>query len=271
MSIIDTLITDRSQADVAALRALAALGWDNMTPAQKAAWSASKGAYNATDLNRVGEAMDYLAALMDAAGVNPDYTPMQILGPEDIPGDGDSELLFANLLAFWAAAETVTASVAQTWDPYNRGDIPLTDRVRVGDVVRITDIYGLLRLEVTLFCAPGAFAASGNGWEISQTATGLLAVYRYPQSGEGDLDAILDALEFCCVAESGDWFFTEISASAVMRSGAADNLGTCEIVWTSLLQWRDLEAYGFTWGDIEAQAYTWEELTHLPIPEVEQT
>lgn len=60
MSIIDTLITDRTQADLAALQAALTVGWDNLTTEQKTAWSASKGAYNATDLNRVGEACAYL-------------------------------------------------------------------------------------------------------------------------------------------------------------------------------------------------------------------
>ena len=54
MSIIDTLITDRTEADFDRAKALAAKGWDDMTDDEKAEWRANpKGAYNVSDLNRV--------------------------------------------------------------------------------------------------------------------------------------------------------------------------------------------------------------------------
>lgn len=60
--ILDTLITDRTQADVNRASALNAKGYDNMTAAEKAEWDSNlKGSYNASDLNRVGEACDYVA------------------------------------------------------------------------------------------------------------------------------------------------------------------------------------------------------------------
>lgn len=61
MSVIDTLITDRSESDVARLNYLNSLGWDNMTASQRTQWIVGKGSYNATDLNRVTEAMEFLA------------------------------------------------------------------------------------------------------------------------------------------------------------------------------------------------------------------
>lgn len=62
MSIIDNLITDRSQSDVDALRTLLARGKANWTAEELAEFNLarSKGAYNYTDLNRVTEAMDYI-------------------------------------------------------------------------------------------------------------------------------------------------------------------------------------------------------------------
>lgn len=61
-TIIDTLITDRTQADVERVRKLAAKGFSTMTAAEQAEWLAGmKGAYNASDLNRVGTALNYLA------------------------------------------------------------------------------------------------------------------------------------------------------------------------------------------------------------------
>lgn len=59
------LITDRTAADVARVRTLAAKGWDNLSEDERAEWLAGlKGAYSAVDLNRVGSAMNELAAAL---------------------------------------------------------------------------------------------------------------------------------------------------------------------------------------------------------------
>lgn len=61
-TIIDTLVTDRTQADVECVKALAAKGFSAMTADERAEWLAGmKGAYNASDMNRVGTALNYLA------------------------------------------------------------------------------------------------------------------------------------------------------------------------------------------------------------------
>lgn len=61
-TIIDTLITDRTAADVARVEELAAKGFAAMTADERAEWlTGMKGAYNASDLNRVGTALNYLA------------------------------------------------------------------------------------------------------------------------------------------------------------------------------------------------------------------
>lgn len=59
--IVDELITDRTQAEVARLRELLLIGWANMTEAQKAEYAASRGEYRPSDLNRVSEAEEYIA------------------------------------------------------------------------------------------------------------------------------------------------------------------------------------------------------------------
>ena len=60
-TIIDTLITDRTAADVARVHELAVKGYAGMTAAELAEWlTGMKGAYNAADLNRVGTALNYL-------------------------------------------------------------------------------------------------------------------------------------------------------------------------------------------------------------------
>lgn len=66
-TIIVTLVTDRTQADVERVRELAAKGFAAMTAAEQAEWlTGMKGAYNAADLNRVGIALNYLAARLSS-------------------------------------------------------------------------------------------------------------------------------------------------------------------------------------------------------------
>lgn len=74
MSIIDTLITDRTQADVNRALALSAKGWAAMTAAEREEFEARmKGSYNATDLNRVNAAMEYLDTRLKAMGYTGGY------------------------------------------------------------------------------------------------------------------------------------------------------------------------------------------------------
>lgn len=71
MSIIDTLIYDRTAADTAALDALFAKARaGSLTEEEKAilADPAHKGAYNYTDLNRVNTAMEYLVTRLRGYG-----------------------------------------------------------------------------------------------------------------------------------------------------------------------------------------------------------
>ena len=65
MTVIDTLITDRTAADVSALKQLMSKSFASMTTAEQTAWLAnSKGAYNTSDMNRVGTALNYLKQVL---------------------------------------------------------------------------------------------------------------------------------------------------------------------------------------------------------------
>ena len=65
MSIMDTLITDRTQADVDARN--------------------DKGTYNASDLNRVGAAVAYVAGRLLECGTSVDVSPKQDWSESDTP------------------------------------------------------------------------------------------------------------------------------------------------------------------------------------------
>ena len=82
MSVIDTLITDRTQEDVDALKRLLA---DGINPADH------KGAYNASDLNRVGMAVNYLVPLLDSIGIHVGINCKTDWTVSDIPRQGEME------------------------------------------------------------------------------------------------------------------------------------------------------------------------------------
>lgn len=80
------LITDRTQADVDRVKALAKKGWASMTDVEKAEWNAGlKGAYNATDLNRVGSAINYVAGRLNGCGLALAVSPKIDWMARDIP------------------------------------------------------------------------------------------------------------------------------------------------------------------------------------------
>lgn len=85
-TIIDTLVTDRTQADVERVRELAAKGFAAMTTDEQAEWLAGmKGAYNATDINRVGIALNYLAARLSTnCGMDTGWTAKTDWGLTDV-------------------------------------------------------------------------------------------------------------------------------------------------------------------------------------------
>lgn len=107
---LENLITDRTDADFQRWLTLRDKGVKNMTAEELAEWvSGMKGAYNASDLNRVGEALLYLRDELTAAGylgyvpafnVRTDWTEA------DIPTT-------AEFTAYLNAVETVRAAMAQ--------------------------------------------------------------------------------------------------------------------------------------------------------------
>lgn len=76
MTIIDTLVYDRTQSDVDRRSFLSAKGLSRMTAAERAEYlSGLKGGYNASDMNRVGEALLYLQEELRGYGYSVTVTP----------------------------------------------------------------------------------------------------------------------------------------------------------------------------------------------------
>ena len=89
MSIINSLITDRTAADLARWLTLRNKGYAKMTEAERAEWdSGMKGAYNPQfDMNRVGEALNYIRDMLaDASYLSRiDFTAKTDWTEADIP------------------------------------------------------------------------------------------------------------------------------------------------------------------------------------------
>lgn len=95
------LITDRTQADVDRTSYLASLwvaGVFTGTDAELAEWNSDlKGSYNASDLNRVGSAMNYVANRFTESGYHPVISPRIDWTEDDIPRESDMEHYLADL------------------------------------------------------------------------------------------------------------------------------------------------------------------------------
>lgn len=85
--IIDELVTNRTQADVDLVVSLTKKWLDGtITSAEKTQWNNGlKGSYNASDLNRVGQAVEYIANILNSSGHPVSVTAKQNWTYTDIP------------------------------------------------------------------------------------------------------------------------------------------------------------------------------------------
>lgn len=119
--IIDTLIFDRSQADVDRANELNGkvyAGWDSMSAAEKAEWLAGmKGAYNAKDANRVGEAVEYVAGELAAlpALVNAYRQEKEVYYNQALVAPYDPALIVVSPKKDWTVEGFMPASAAASY------------------------------------------------------------------------------------------------------------------------------------------------------------
>lgn len=114
------LITDRTQADVDRVRQLAQKGLGNMTADEKTEWlNGLKGAYNASDLNRVGAAVAYVAGRLKGYGYAVSVSPRQDWQAADIPTPESMTAYLADV-ATLRAALTVAAGTPEVPEDMER-------------------------------------------------------------------------------------------------------------------------------------------------------
>ena len=114
------LITDRTQADVERVRQLAQKGFGNMTADEKTEWlNGLKGAYNASDLNRVGAAVAYVAGRLTGYGYAVSVAPRQDWQVANIPTPESMTAYLADVAALRAAL-TVAADTPEVPEDMER-------------------------------------------------------------------------------------------------------------------------------------------------------
>lgn len=114
------LITNRTQADVDRVAQLTGrVSAGTATEAEKTEWASDlKGAYNASDLNRVGAAMAYVAGRLNGYGYAVTVNPKQDWTGSDIPTAGQMAAYLQDVAALRGAI-AVMASTPPTPDSAN--------------------------------------------------------------------------------------------------------------------------------------------------------
>ena len=115
------LITDRVQADVDRVAALAGrVSAGTATAAEQTEWASDlKGAYNASDLNRVGAAVAYVAGRLTGYGYVVSVSPRQDWQVTDIPTPESMTAYLADVAALRAVL-TVAAGTPEVPEDMER-------------------------------------------------------------------------------------------------------------------------------------------------------
>lgn len=145
------LITDRTQQDVARLEALARKGFANMTESERAEWLApSKGAYNASDLNRVEAAVTYLHNRLNECGYSFPIESVRTWSDTDLPTVGEMTRYITNVKAIRKAFATLPTTPAA---PENMNRFSYFEANAIEQI--LTDVDRLLSNAVASFTHSG--------------------------------------------------------------------------------------------------------------------
>lgn len=131
---LENLITDRTQADFERWRTLRDKGYSAMTEDERAEFAGDmKGAYNASDLNRVGYALNYLKDRLTAAGylLGNEFEAREDWKENEIP-TGEQ------FTAYIKAVETIRAALSRkATTPQTPADVGGLDYNGANDIERI--------------------------------------------------------------------------------------------------------------------------------------
>lgn len=263
-NILDTLVTDRTQADVDRAREMDRKGWAGMTAAERAEYlDGPRGAYTRHDMNRVTGALAYLESLMNRVGESGAYRPIPIRHvtqdgtwtdtvwiDADKPRPGQWAGYLANVEQYWDYVCRISAAVLPRWDPHKNGYLKPGEQMTAGDVCAVSECCGLLRLWASVECEPDIVSVSGTAWTVERTAQGYTAQYSYLGGPFPDIGHALKALGVTC-GERERVVDVALSFSADLRRGSRAELGRCAVRWSPFLTWAEFEAAWGVWGGAE--------------------
>lgn len=131
---LENLITDRTQADFERWRTLRDKGYEKMTAEERAEFAGDmKGAYNVSDLNRVGGALNYVRDRLAAAGYlfGYEFETREDWEENEIP-TGEQ------FTAYIKAVETIRAALSRkATTPQTPADVGGLDYNGANDIERI--------------------------------------------------------------------------------------------------------------------------------------
>ena len=131
---LENLITDRTQADFERWRTLRDKGFEAMTEEERAEFAGDmKGAYNASDLNRVGYALNYVKNRLTQAGylLGIEFNAVTNWAENEIP-TGEQ------FTAYIKAVETIRAALARkATTPRTPADVGGLDVQGANDIEQI--------------------------------------------------------------------------------------------------------------------------------------
>lgn len=163
MSILDTLITDRTQADISRWKTLHDKGWGSMSSEERSEWSSGmKGTYNASDLNRVTEAMEYLDESLRGYGYDTGYSEIEIVPgrtewkQSDVPTASQMASYLSNVEAIRSVLEVLPAT------PETPESMELLTWVEANNIEQI-----LVDVETVITSMSQIFLRSGTAWANS--------------------------------------------------------------------------------------------------------
>lgn len=140
------LITDRTKADVDRLEALMTKGWDKLTADEQQEYleASHKGAYNASDLNRVGATLHFVADKLAEYAYN-----VQINARVDWTRESDFRM--GDLLSYLADVERLRAGLAHfAATPETPDNIKTPEEANAVEQI-ILDVYELLQNMLAAF------------------------------------------------------------------------------------------------------------------------
>lgn len=162
MSIIDTLVYDRSAADTVALESLFAKAKAGSITDEE--WAiladpANKGAYNYTDLNRVNAATDYLAARLRGYGyaVVGHQSDGRAWTGEDIPTPAQMAQYVMNAAAIRSAVTVLPTTPAV---PDDMDDLTVEEANAIEKI--LADVEAQLVIMATTFIPCGEALCGGD-------------------------------------------------------------------------------------------------------------